>query len=256
MIDTIANLFLTFTHETILIPLVVIGYIWLDKRIFFHATCLLLISMLCNYVLKITFQVPLSPLLNKPGFAFPSGHMQSALVFYGWLFLQSRLIYKGLIVALLSGVAVSLVHLGFHTYYDIAGAITAGVLLLAMYNFVLTNYPQKLSAIVLIFTTVLLIYTGIAAYIPAHVWMAYYGVLGLLLGTRVFAHKKMAIDTRGKIYATIICIASILIIKAIFATVIFDMPTSISQLQWGLIGFCIIAAPCVVGTYYKKTSLQ
>lgn len=47
----------------------------MNKKIFYHAACLVFLAILLNVALKSTFQVPLSAALGKTGFAFPSGHM-------------------------------------------------------------------------------------------------------------------------------------------------------------------------------------
>ncbi|WP_155114726.1 phosphatase PAP2 family protein [Rickettsia rickettsii] len=43
-------------------------------------------------MLKYIFEITLNPALNIKGFAFPSGHMSSGVVFYGWLF--ANIIYS------------------------------------------------------------------------------------------------------------------------------------------------------------------
>ena len=118
MTDIVTSFFLSFSHDTVIIPFVIIGYIWLDRNLFFNAICLILLSIIFNSALKITFQIPLSPLLNKEGFAFPSGHMMSSAVLYGWILLHTQnLFYRTSIIIVLFGIAFSLVHCGYHNYY-------------------------------------------------------------------------------------------------------------------------------------------
>jgi len=115
-----AKIILSFSHETVLVPLVVLGYIWISQRIFFNAICLILINMLIRFVLKNIFQVPSNPSLGKQGYAFPSGHMQSGVVLYGYLMKNTpSLLLKILIVFLLLGVGQSLVYMGYHNYFDV-----------------------------------------------------------------------------------------------------------------------------------------
>lgn len=83
MIDSLANFFLSFGHVTLIFPVVVLGYIWLSRSFFYHAITLIFLSMMVSFALKVTFKIPLPPLLKKEGFGFPSGHMQMATVLYG-----------------------------------------------------------------------------------------------------------------------------------------------------------------------------
>ncbi|MFK7968343.1 MAG: phosphatase PAP2 family protein [Rickettsiaceae bacterium] len=162
MTDIITNFFLSLSHDTIIIPFVTLGYIWLDRKLFFNAISLLLLSIIFNSALKITFQIPLSPLLNKEGFTFPSGHMQSSTVLYGWIFLHTQnLFYKLLIIIALFGIAISLVHYGYHDYYDILGAIFFSSLLLAISYKTIKKQETFFPKIVFIISTVMIIYISI-----------------------------------------------------------------------------------------------
>ena len=132
--DGVAHVFLTFSHDTIIVPLILFGYIWGRRDIFYDAICLLLFSMIFNAALKVTFQVPLSPFLEKDGFAFPSGHMQSSFILYGWLALKIQNNWIRLLIALLLfGIGISLVSCGYHSYCDIFGSIFFALLLMITY---------------------------------------------------------------------------------------------------------------------------
>jgi membrane-associated phospholipid phosphatase len=129
------HFFLFFAHDAAIVPLLLIGVMWSERSLFRHATYLILISMIINYALKITFQIPLAPHLHKVGFAFPSGHMQSSFVFYGWL---SQKMYPKkyflLLTLLIIFIAISLIKAGYHNLYDILGAVFFGSLLLSGYH--------------------------------------------------------------------------------------------------------------------------
>ena len=90
LIDTIAKFFLVFGQEFILIPLIIIGFLALNKKTYGHTIFLLLFTMIFYTFLKSIFQIPLAEHLNKTGYAFTSGHMQSAIVFYGWLWFAHK----------------------------------------------------------------------------------------------------------------------------------------------------------------------
>jgi len=240
MLDNVCRFFLAFSHDTIIIPLIIIGYIWIDKKVFFHGICLLLTSMLLNLALKITFQVPLAPSLGKEGFAFPSGHMQSSIVLYGWLLKSiNKLLIKVLIILLLIGIGVSLVHLGYHNYFDVFGAVFVGILLIFTYNWFLKSFKESiLSLIILLFSTLLMVYIGLLYGIEEYCWLAYYSLIGVISSEYCFRNKKASISNNIKVIATIFCLSVFLLVNQIFLLLKTDS-LFLSQLKWLFIGFCI-----------------
>lgn len=46
MLDIIAKFFLSFSHDIVIIPLLILGYIWLNREVFFNAIYLILVSIL------------------------------------------------------------------------------------------------------------------------------------------------------------------------------------------------------------------
>ena len=89
-LEMITKILLMSCNEIVLVPLIIFGFLALDRKIFGHATILLMFVMILNAFLKSIFEVPLSEHLNIEGYAFPSGHMSSAITFYGWLFLSTK----------------------------------------------------------------------------------------------------------------------------------------------------------------------
>ncbi|KJV80428.1 putative membrane protein [Rickettsia hoogstraalii str. RCCE3] len=70
-----------------------LGFTIFRRQLFAQAICVLLFTTILNILLKYTFEIPLNPALNIKGFAFPSGHMSSGVVFYGWFFANIRIPY-------------------------------------------------------------------------------------------------------------------------------------------------------------------
>ena len=68
----------------VVFAIVLLGWLFIDTSIFRHLAYLACLSIIVNVALKGTFKVPLPPELHV-GYAFPSGHMQFATVFYGWI---------------------------------------------------------------------------------------------------------------------------------------------------------------------------
>ena len=143
-LDNLAHGCLFFSNAEFLVPFIIVGYLWLGRNIFFHATCLLLISILLNIALKHSFQIPLAPELGKEGYAFPSGHMQATAAFYGWLWFKSnRVVVRIVLSAVLVGIGFGLVQLGYHNYQDVAGALFFAALLGVVYYQVITRWQHK-----------------------------------------------------------------------------------------------------------------
>ena len=240
MLDNVSRFFLAFSHDTIIIPLIIIGYIWIDRKVFFHGISLLLTSMLLNLALKITFQVPLAPSLGKEGFAFPSRHMQSSIVLYGWLLKSvNKRSIKVVITILLIGISIGLVHLGYHNYFDVLAAVFLGLLLIFIYSWFLKTFKESiLSMIVLLFNTLLMAYIVLLYEIKEYSWLAYYSLIGFISSEYCFRNKKVSISKNIKVIATIFCACIFLLVNQIFLVLKTDS-LCLSQLKWLFIGFCL-----------------
>lgn len=224
MTDSIATAFLFLTAEYFLLPCIIIGYIWLDKDVFLQALKIMLFGMILNTALKVTFQVPLSPLLGKAGFAFPSGHMQLATTFFGWLLFKSRvLILRVLITAAIIGIGMGLVHFGYHNYHDVIAALFFGGLTIIGYHLLITKYNHYVAPIIIILSTVLVTYICLRFELtPGHIWMAYYSLLGIMLGEKLCRKNSITHNWRQKAANTIFCLLGLVIIGSVFSEYSFN----------------------------------
>lgn len=131
--DLVAKFFLAFSNEVVIIPLLIFGFLTQRKKenTWIIAVYILLFTMIFNALLKSIFMVHRNPNLHGDGLAFPSGHMNASVVFYGWLALAYEdWILRGLIVLLLIGIGFGLVQQGYHHVPDILGALAFGGLTL------------------------------------------------------------------------------------------------------------------------------
>jgi len=191
MWDIFFRFFLSFSHGIVIVPLIILGYLRCDQRVFFHGTCILLLSMVLNWALKVTFQVPLPVEFSEGGFAFPSGHMQAAFVFYGWLWKSFHNLSIRLGVPLvLIGIGVSLVHFGYHTYFDVWGGVGFGMLLLSVYTWLLRLKEKEFLLIVFLFSTFLMMYSGWMYNLKPVSWRAYSLLIVLIIFQHCFKFKK------------------------------------------------------------------
>lgn len=129
----ISTLFLLFNKDVIMIPIIVIGLLSTRKKIFAHAMVLLTFTLIYNTLLKDIFKVPLYPWLHE-GYAFPSGHMHTAVVFYGWLLIHSKNSLKIPLLGIIAGVGWALIFERFHDLFDVAGAFLFGIPTLMAYT--------------------------------------------------------------------------------------------------------------------------
>lgn len=187
MQDALARGFLLFSDYIIIVPLLFVGFFCLNRKIFYHAVCLMLFSILLNVALKNMFQVPLSPALGKKGYAFPSGHMQLVTVFYGWLALKFHNHWLSILtMILLTGVGASLIHFGYHTIYDVVAALIVGILLLLLYDRAQTRWPKKTPWVLLLVASFLLLSIYLRTWhIAGYVWMAYLFLLPIITLSRL-----------------------------------------------------------------------
>lgn len=180
-LDILGRFFLLSTQWPFIIGLFCLGFMWGNKNLFFHAACIMLIGMVINVALKVTFQVPLLPSLGKAGFAFPSGHMQLATTLYGWLGLHSRRhsVHAGIFI-LLAGVSFALVHFDYHTWFDVFGALFFSSLILISYYLLKTKCLRYLPLILGVTSTLLMCYIAYRYTLPAHANIAYGSLISLL----------------------------------------------------------------------------
>lgn len=155
--------------------------------------CVLFFTMILNILLKYTFKIPLNPALNIKGYAFPSGHMSSAVVFYGWLFANIRhSLLRIILVVILTDVGFSLIYKGYHYLLDIIGSITIGMMIIAFVHSLskeplIQKYPFTFGAFLWLLTVPMVAYLKIIdVNCLAWVWMVFCGLLGFTLSWALF----------------------------------------------------------------------
>lgn len=181
-IDTIARFFLGFSHFLFILPMLVLGFIFFNKHLVYHALCIMFFSIIINVVLKATFQIPLAPFLNKTGFAFPSGHMQLATIVYGWLALKTpNMVFRVLISFVLIGIGFGLVHFGYHTIIDVLGGVFFATLLIIFYVFMQNKHEKILPGLLFALSSLAMPYIAWRSTTPPHAWVAYFALLALII---------------------------------------------------------------------------
>lgn len=158
-LDTFFSFISYFTRDSFIVPFLLIGYIFFNKKIFKNTIILLLFNILFNVALKVTFKVPLAPEISKYWYAFPSGHAQTAFVLYGSLLYQFKNIYlRSICKFLLITIPCYLIYFGYHDVFDIIGAIFFSYILLLFYN-TLIKKQKTMPAVVLFLSTIFYLYS-------------------------------------------------------------------------------------------------
>ena len=246
LVDIIAKGFLTLSHDTVIIPIIVLGYIWADRKLFYHATCILLFNMLANVALKQTFQIPLASGVGHD-YAFPSGHMQSAMTFYGWLAYKiHNTAFRIAALAVVLGIGFGLIYFGYHNIVDVVGAVVIAIGLIVLYSRLITLSPKTVMSVMIGTATILFVYIAFrATHMPKASLLAYYALLGFILSEKVFDKKLSSSKTvpmKRKILASLLCFSGIAIILYGFfelQQIYKGLPLYISELQWLAVGFML-----------------
>ena len=186
ILDELAVVFGAFSHASIIVPIFILGFslkelkIKFERKYFIEAIIILLFSMIYNLALKYSFKIPLpEERFGKDAFAFPSGHMHSVVVFYGWLAFRYKSLSLNILTAILFlGVIFGMLHFQYHGQVDILGAFFFGLILLATYNYLLRKYYKYIHYIIPIASSILVIYIYLIHQyiIITSAWLAFLGV--------------------------------------------------------------------------------
>ncbi|MEI8321350.1 MAG: phosphatase PAP2 family protein [Alphaproteobacteria bacterium] len=198
-IDTLQNFFLFFGHQPAYALVIILGSIFYKDKTFWHAFVLLFFTMIFSATLKNIFQIPLNPALGIEGYAFPSGHMQAAVAFYGWIFytIKNRTV-RILIPCILLGQGWAMIHAGFHSLTDELAGFTVSVMLILAYGYfknreLLKKYPFAMGWILVGVAIPMLVFLRTDV-MPTHVWGSFYGLIGFLLGWTLYGKKELLDD--------------------------------------------------------------
>lgn len=173
--------------------IIIIGFICFNERIYGTTLLLVLFTMIYNYYLKSIWQLPLPPPLE--GWAFPSGHMHSAVVFWGWLAYQYRSVgFSLMALSFTALVGFGLVHHGYHYTKDVIGAVGFGALSLVIYALInqiriIKQKPYLLGTLFIALGSLLMFLLPSGSLKP-HLWQAMGGLIGFSFGWFILGKKK------------------------------------------------------------------
>jgi hypothetical protein len=149
-----------------------------NKRAAIKMAYVLLVSAYLNYGLKMSFNVDRPPseyrIIQKDdlSYGFPSGHMQNAVTFWGWVgFRSQRAGRHVLFLTLIFLIGLSRIYLGVHYLGDVLGGLLFGAtFLIGAYKTVpylerqLNRIPRMLRDYLIPFISILLFWLSLAIF--------------------------------------------------------------------------------------------
>jgi hypothetical protein len=225
MSEYFLSLFLLLAKEAVMIPVIVIGYIWINRGVFSHAIYLLTLSMVMAADLKFLFNKT-----SEYGLVFPSGHMLVSTVLYSWIAYNfSKFRIFSLII--LAAIAYGLVTKGYHDFIDIFGGIFFAFLIILSYIYLNKSFGN----VIAYFNAVLIVFLFLLAKIKfPHLWLALYSFMGFFLASKYINQTDLVLSFKGKLLQSFTCF--VLMVSILLGFKMLDLPIYIYQLQWLFIG--------------------
>jgi hypothetical protein len=202
MLELIAKTGIFFSQPIVLASVVLVGFLNRNEAIFGRTLLLLLFTMVYNVLLKSIWQIPLPPPLE--GWAFPSGHMHSAVVFWGALAIEFRRFwFSALVVFTLCLTGYGLIYHGYHYPIDIIGSVGFGSLSLLIYNFCkqrpyFTEKPYRLGVELTSLAILCMIFMPSESLQKWHIWQALGALMGFTFGWFLLSQQNQALTIKGK----------------------------------------------------------
>lgn len=175
---------LLLSNDYVLMSLATLYYISSKKDNAAHLILLLLFSMIYKTILKDLFKLPAPITSPTTNFGFPSGHINFAVIFYGWFVLtipRSKLLR--LICPLIVGLTGwSMVYIGYHYPIDVILTPILAVSVLALYKMFLIRLSIDRFANLFLTIAVILHATSMIffGYLKCDTIIGCYGILGFV----------------------------------------------------------------------------
>ena len=209
LIEMMTQLGLVMTKPELMTPTFILGYLFFHEIVFCEAMLFLFFVMVYNGFLKSIWQIPLPDTLGIEGWAFPSGHMHSAWVFWGWLAFKLRdSVWTFIILIMLTLTGFALIQRGYHTPIDIIGAVGFGTTTLFLTHYFLKCIPNRDASfalgILLSLIAILILLFMNSELTKPHMLQGAAALLGLTLSQKLNSGRSaQPITPRHKIYITL-----------------------------------------------------
>jgi len=251
--NQLCNFFLFFSKEIAIIPAFLLGYYFYNRKVFFYSLVLTLFGLIVAAFLKSFFKIPLLPHLGE-GWSFPSGHMFTAVTFWGFLALQLRnKIMSTLVITLLIGIGCSLVYCNYHIFIDVLAAVFFSLILITLYRILLNMSSLGNNEATLSF--VFFILSGILTYFTHPFKSVFYIPLGALLGLSIGGFLgKTAFFKKTIPFSLEICLCLVGFALIYYLSPLYDNSILPSKfLTYFLLGIWITFGPKLLMALLKPT---
>ena len=241
-IDLLARAFLACSHETMVLPIILVGYTALDRRKWGTAIYIMLFTMILSKFLKNIWQIPLPMHLGIKDYAFPSGHMLFTVTFYGWIMLQyGHKILAFICLGIMLGVTFGLMHFGYHGLRDIFGGIGFGILTLAIYNYIISKFfadnPEKIGLLLAPLGLLMIFLMPPITFL----WLPFGALSGFAIGWNITNTTPIPATLRTKALMLGVSILGVALLK--FAATLLPASALTIFITYALVGFWIAVAP-------------
>ena len=207
ILDLTANIILGIIKQPYITIFIASGYLTYSKPIFARSLYLMAFTMIFNAFLKSLWQIPLNPALNIEGWAFPSGHMQVACAFWGWLAYEfDNKKFRCTIAVLLIAFGLSLIHFDYHNLNDVVAAAMFAILEIMVFRIIISKIkPQEQPLVGLLLSGVGWLLISLLPKTYPHTWLAQGILMGFSLGYWLNENYIKQSTNNFKLYKLTIC---------------------------------------------------
>lgn len=169
------------------------GHIFTRHPAFSRAIMFTLFTIVYNCYLKSIWKVPLPEPMT--GFALPSGHAHTMIIFWGWLAIEARsIVFTAFFIAIALLQGYGLLYQGYHYPIDIAAAWGYGAISLLLFYLLhkqvkwIGNRPELFGLLLSGFCLLLIAIMPEEQRAIKYVWQAHGALIGWIMGL-MMCHK-------------------------------------------------------------------
>lgn len=247
ILEPCAPYILYAAKDPIVMAIIIGGYWLVNQKVFLRSLEVICFTLVIGFFLKCFWKAPLPPGVASKTWAFPSGHMLWACLFWGYLaFSQRRVWLRSFAVVFLAIYGCCIVIKGFHYPRDIWGAVGFAIPILAGIKRLeeviwVKQLPHRFALVLWLLAIPALMGTVMMAWLRSDVFAGFVGLL-----TLVACHKVRAIpDIQANLSWSRRTIGFFLSLGAVAMTMLVIVPGTLTQLTNAIvaegIGFGITA---------------